>query len=44
MGRDFLEIRIEHSPTDARRKEVAWEQFLTAIDVVYQGTGTVTRR
>lgn len=41
-GGDRLELRLEF-PLEARlRKELAWEQYLIASDVVYQGTSSLT--
>jgi hypothetical protein len=40
-GGDYLELRNVRFLTDARRRDLAWEQFITASDIVYQGTRTV---
>ena len=40
-GGDFIEMRITRALTPAELKVVAWEHFLFADDIVFQGTKTV---
>ncbi len=41
-GADRLELRLEFPLEPRLRKELAWEQYLMADDVVHQGTTTLT--